>query len=58
MHAVSSRRNPRQEQWKQWMENARKSNTTYILQTYLLKYTTTYNKKLQFKIFRQILTNL
>jgi len=47
MHAVSSRCNPWQQQWKQRTENARKSNTKYILQTYLLKYTTTYNNKLQ-----------
>ena len=58
MHTVSSHHNPRQEQQNQQMENARRSNTKYILQTYSLKYTTTYNIQLQWKKFRNILTNL
>ena len=47
MHAVSSHHNPRQVQRNQQMKNARRSNTKYILQTYSLKYTTTYNIQLQ-----------
>ena len=43
MHMVSFHHNPWQEQRNQRTENARRSNTKYILQAYSLKYTTTYN---------------
>ena len=47
MHTVSSHHNPQQEQRNQRTENARRFNTKYIVQTYSLKYMTTYNIQLQ-----------
>ena len=49
MHAVSPRHNPQRLGRNQRTGNARRSNTKYILQTYSLKYVTTYNNQRQWK---------